>query len=64
MIGLNSGDQRCVAYHVALNPYFVMVLIGICMSSDTQPIGLGVAKRKDMAGDEYLGLKPCGAGEM
>ncbi|KAL3762960.1 hypothetical protein ACHAWU_001107 [Discostella pseudostelligera] len=27
----------------------------------TKPIGLGVAKRKDMAGEEYLGLKPCGA---
>jgi hypothetical protein len=28
-----------------------------------KPKGLGVATRKDMAGEEYLGLKPCGAGE-
>lgn len=27
------------------------------------PKGLGVATRKDMGGQEYLGLKPCGAGE-
>ena len=27
------------------------------------PKGLGVGTRKDMAGEEYLGLKPCGAGE-
>jgi hypothetical protein len=28
------------------------------------PKGLGVATRKDMAGEEYLGLKPCGAGKI
>lgn len=28
------------------------------------PKGLGVGTRKDMAGDEYLGLKPCGAGKQ
>eukprot|EP00804_Cyclotella_cryptica_P030750 CCRYP_009162-RA/>CCRYP_009162-RA protein AED:0.25 eAED:0.23 QI:0/0/0/1/1/1/2/0/183 len=27
----------------------------------SQPKGLGVAMRKDMAGEEYFGLKPCGA---
>ena len=26
------------------------------------PKALGVGTRKDMGGDEYLGLKPCGAG--
>ena len=28
------------------------------------PKGLGVGMRKDMAGDEYTGLKPCGAGKL
>ncbi|KAL3791556.1 hypothetical protein ACHAW5_000859 [Stephanodiscus triporus] len=27
----------------------------------SKPNGLGVAMRKDMAGEEYLGLRPCGA---
>ena len=27
------------------------------------PKGLGVGMRKDMTGEEYIGLKPCGAGE-
>jgi hypothetical protein len=26
--------------------------------------GLGVGTRKDMVGEEYLGLKPCGAGKI
>lgn len=28
----------------------------------SKPKGLGVAMRKDLAGEEYLGLKECGAG--
>ncbi|KAL7530254.1 hypothetical protein ACHAWF_003302 [Thalassiosira exigua] len=27
----------------------------------SKPKGLGVAERKDLAGEDYLGLKPCGA---
>ena len=33
-------------------------------SIHSQPKGLGVATRKDMAGEEYLGLSPCGTGEF
>ena len=46
-----------MSLHLHSYPLFALL-------SHSQPKGLGVATRTDMASEEYLGLKPCGAGEF
>jgi uncharacterized protein (DUF1499 family) len=57
MIDQNVEDQRYVYSHPKFNP--ITNLFADCCE---QPSDLGVLPRKDIVGEEYHGLKHCGAG--
>ena len=63
MTVLSRGVQRFVVCPFDKHR-LISILIHFFALSHSQPKGLGVATRTDMASEEYLGLKPCGAGEF
>ena len=64
MTVLSRGVQRFVVCPFEDNMSLHLHSYPLFALSHSQPKGLGVATRTDMASEEYLGLKPCGAGEF